>query len=218
MPQCGFPSDKTELLLVAHKTSCIFSPAQTRMNPLNCKLDFADPFLLFASCTHFTYVCFLHSMERTLLMDTGQLKLAACLRSSCCSTSTLHRCPQQLPAEGFLPKDSSQRDRGPGALRVRGSGKSSWLQWKTQHPLLSIKWEQFALPGKVSPPFWEGKDKPCQTLPSGPLTLLCHDWTLHMLSAQKMACPEAQPDKSLLFHFWGFVIWFWLGFFPQIFV
>lgn len=108
MPQCGFPNDKIELLPAAHKTSCSVSPTQTRMNPLNCKLGLADPFLLFVSSNPFTFVCFLHSTERTLLMDSGQLKCAACLRSSCCSTSTSQRrCLQcKAPAQGFLKMGS----------------------------------------------------------------------------------------------------------------
>lgn len=108
-----------------HFLTCTNKDESTKLQTGLCR---PFPFVCFL---HTLYkVCFLHSMERTLLMDTGQLKLTACLRSSCCSTSTLHRCPQQLPAGGFLPKDSSQQDRGPGALRVRGSGKWSWLQWK----------------------------------------------------------------------------------------
>lgn len=138
MPQCGFPNNKTELLPAAQKTSCVFLPAQTRMNPLNCKLGFADPF-----------VCFLHSMERTLLMDSGQLKFAACLRSSCRSTSSSHRWPTPATCNGgLLPEGSSWQGQGPGALRVCGRGKVELPQMETQRPLLSIKWAWFALSGE----------------------------------------------------------------------
>lgn len=116
------------------------------MNPLNCKLGFANPFFLSVSCKPFAFVCFLHSMERTLLMHSGQLKFAACLRSSCCSTSTSHRWPMLAACSGgFLQEGSSWWDQGP--LQIRGRWKVELPQMETQHPLLSVKWVWFALPG-----------------------------------------------------------------------
>lgn len=148
------------------------------MNPLNCKLGFANPFFLSVSCKSFAFVCFLYSVERTLLMDSGQLKFAACLRSSCCSTSTPAGGPCWLPAvEG-----SCRRAHHDGIRALCGfvaGGKWSCLKWKhsihcfpsSEHGLPCLE----NVPGKVSPPFWEGKNKPCQAQPSGALTLLCHD-------------------------------------------
>lgn len=172
MSQCGFPNDKTELLPADHKTSCIFLPSQTRMNPLKCELGFADPLFLSVSCIAWKGLCW-STVDHWNLLPQEQLlqhfHLPQVAQASCLQW--------RAPAPGVTMMGSGSCC-SEGSWPVQSGAASNGNTASTAFHRVG----RFALPGQcpwksLSSFLGREEQKSCQALLLGPLTLLCHDQT-----------------------------------------
>ena len=196
----------TELLPAAQKIPRIFSAAQTEDEPTKLQTGLCKPFpfRLFPAYHRRGSAGGLRTIKICCLPQEQLLKHFHLPRAAHAG------CPWRWAPAGGLGGGGSG---APALCGYTAGGRWSRLEWKhsincfpaSGHGSPCLQ----SVPGKVSLSSREGKSKPCQSLScrQEPLTLLCHDQPLCVLTAQKeaaaqkMACPEAQRDKRPLFFF-----------------